>query len=79
MKKKMGIIEKDLRVSLTKYKEDKNLHVLLRSIACQADHHCHYYWQFRFFQRKLEVVYKELMSNENPSHREGRVDAVSSG
>jgi hypothetical protein len=77
MKKKMGIIEKDLRVSLTKYKEDRNLQALLKAIVTQSDSHIHYFWQYDFFQKKLEKVCKELISNSNPSHREGRVDAVS--
>lgn len=74
MKKKMGVIEKDLRVAFGKYKKDSNLRTLLRSIATQADHHVHYHWQYVYFQSKLNALYDEMMSNSNPSHREGRVD-----
>lgn len=74
MKKKMGIMEKDLRTAFARYKKDNNLRTLLRSIVTQVDRHIRYQWQYDYFQRKLNALYDEMMSNSNPSHREGRVD-----
>jgi len=77
---RIGIMEKDLRKSLIKYKQDGNLLSLLRAIATQSDNHIHYYWHYKFFMYQLDRVYDEVIakSNENPSHREGKVNAVSS-
>ena len=78
MKKRIGIIEKDLRGSLEHYKKDKDLYALLKAIATQSDNHIHYYWQYKFFMYQLGRVFHELIQNSNPSHREGKVDATSS-
>lgn len=78
MKKQIGIIEKDLRVCLTRYQQDKDLLALLRAITTQSDNHIHYYWQYNYFLAKLEIVFQEIIrnANENPSHREGKVNEV---
>lgn len=77
-----GIMEKDLRNSLTQYKQDGNLISLLKSIATQSDCHIRYQWQYAFFMKQLDKVYDEIIvkakANENPSHRDGKVNAVSS-
>jgi hypothetical protein len=80
MKKRIGVIERDIRISLTKYKNDEDLLALLKATLSQSRSHVHYYWQYRFFVSKLESIYEELMRNANPSHREGKVErnAVSS-
>ena len=76
---KMGIMEKDLRKSLTKYKQDGNLLSLLRAITTQSDSHIRYYWHYKHFMAQLDKIYDEVIakSNENPSHREGKINAVS--
>jgi hypothetical protein len=77
---RIGVIEKDIRKSLAQYKQDGNLLTLLRAIATQSDCHIRYNWQYDFFMSQLTKVYDEviLKSNENPSHREGKVNAISS-
>jgi hypothetical protein len=77
--KRMGVMEKDFRASLIKYKQDGNLLALLRATVAQADAHVHYYWQYKYLLYQLERVYAEIITNanENPSHREGKVDAIS--
>jgi hypothetical protein len=73
--KKMGIIEKDLRASLSKYKEKGDLLTLLKEIVHQSDGHIYYYWQYELFLDKLVKVYEDTFVNENPSHREGKIRA----
>lgn len=75
MKKKIGIMEKDLRKSLIQYKQDGNLLSLLKAIVTQSDSHIRYYWHFKYFIHQLDSVYDEVIANanDNPSHREGKV------
>jgi hypothetical protein len=78
MKAKMGVMERDLRESFIRYKQDGDLLLLLKAIVSQSDGHIFYAWQYTYFLNRLEKVYGELMRNENPSHRRGQIDAVSS-
>ena len=71
--RKKGIIEKDIEKAFNKYRQDKNLLSLLKSIGETYDNHIHYEWQRHHCDITLERLFKNILAISNPSHREGDV------
>lgn len=67
--KKVGIMEKRIRIALQNYKKNGNLLPLLLDLTDAADSHIHYQWQADSFRKKLKEVYLEMIEDCNPSSR----------
>lgn len=70
----MGVIRNRIRGAMLKYKKDRNLLNLLKTISDIADYQVRYQWMREVFDRELANAYRDILRNGNPSHREGKVN-----